>query len=92
LRFTNKYLGASDLSGLCCKEWVIQHHHLGASGLQPDRAIRLYLFCLRQKRIPLLSLAQVKAFGFHLSKMGSRGAYGGYTALLSQAASLYSVL
>jgi hypothetical protein len=31
---------------------------LGASGLRPDRAIRLYLFCLRQKRIPLLSLAR----------------------------------
>jgi hypothetical protein len=26
----------------------------------PDRAIRLYLFCLRQKRIPLLSLALLK--------------------------------
>jgi hypothetical protein len=41
---------------------------------------------------PLLSLARAKAKGFRLSKMGSRGAYGDYTALLSQAASLYWVL
>jgi hypothetical protein len=36
-----------------------------------NRAIRLYLFCRRQKRIPLLSLARAKAAGFRLSKTAS---------------------
>jgi hypothetical protein len=31
---------------------------------RPDRAIRLYLFCLWQKRIPLLSLARLQTGAF----------------------------
>jgi hypothetical protein len=48
-------LGASGALRLCCKEMIIEHFltEMGASGLRPDRAFRLYLFCLRQKRIPL---------------------------------------
>jgi hypothetical protein len=53
-------LGASVPAGLCCKEKVIKHLHteMGASLRRRDRAFRLYLFRLRQKRIPLQSLAR----------------------------------
>jgi hypothetical protein len=65
-------MGASALFGLCCKETVIYHLHSEMGASPPhlrhsgDRAIRLYLFYLRQKRIPLLSLVREKKKKDHI--------------------------
>jgi hypothetical protein len=40
--------------------FILLYSYLGAPPRRGGRAIRLYLFCRRQKRIPLLSLALLK--------------------------------
>jgi hypothetical protein len=71
-------IGAQRFSGT-----MVFRRNLGAFPARSagNRAIRLYLFCLRQKRIPLLSLARANSYGVRLGSFASQNSWKLFSAL-----------